>query len=107
MKDIENAIYCSNYQDFLDRLICSDFFFSVDLDNHAMYVHSYQGREDTQNDVGFHYYGNSCLYYIPISDLTDVTATVSDAVDSLKSYMKAEVAKKLQDIIKNHLGIKN
>ena len=105
MKDKEFAIKCDSYTDFVDRLICNGFTFEVDLDEHRMYIPSYKYKEETWNDVGFHYYGSSVIYYIPIDDLDELSDIVEDAVSTMKGYMKKEVALKLNEIIVKHLGI--
>ena len=102
-----NAIKCERYSDFVDRLICNGFVFEIDLEDNRMYIPSYQWKEETWSDVGFHYYGNAQNYYISINSLDEVSDIISDAVGTMKEYMKKEVAKRLKDIIENHLGIKD
>lgn len=104
MEDKEFAII-ENYNEFLDRLICNGFTFEVDLDEHRMYIPSYVLKEETWNDVGFHYYGYKEVYYIPIKNVNDIQEIIADAVNIMKDYMKKVVANKLNDIIVHHLGI--
>ena len=107
MLDKTNIIIeCASYYDFIDRLICNNFTFEIDLENHRIYIPSYQYKEKTWNDVGFHYYGSLQYYYTTIDDINDVSDIVSDAVDTMKNYIKKEIGKKLKDIMVNHLGIK-
>lgn len=105
MEDKEYAIKCDSYEDFLDRLICNGFTFEVDLDEHKMYIPSYKFKEETWNDVGFHYYGYKMIYYIGINNVDDIQVIISDAVNCMKDYMKKVIAHKLNEIIVNHLGI--
>ena len=102
----DNAIENKDYQDFVDRLICSGFYFNVDPEEKRMYVATYQYREEAWSDVGFHYYGNAQVHYIKITDLDEVSDIIGDAVSTMKEYMKNETAKKLKDVIVHHLGRK-
>ena len=105
MLNRNNTIECNDYVDFVDRLICNGFHFELDLAEQRIYIPSYQWREETWNDVGFHYYGKEQVYYISIDDINDVSSIISDAVDTMKNYIKVEVAIKLKEIITKHLGV--
>lgn len=100
----DNAIESKDYQDFVDRLICNGFYFNIDLEEKRMYINTYQQREETWSDVGFHYYGKAQIHYIKINDLDEVSDIIGDAVGTMKEYMKNETAKKLKDVIVHHLG---
>lgn len=103
MLDKENAVPCENYSDFLDRLIWSKFVFSIDLDEHRLYVASYQYRESSFSEIGFHYYGKYQVYYLPFKDLDDISDIINEAVDVMKSYMKKEISKELKKVMDDYL----
>ena len=119
MKD--TAIKCLHHEEFIDRLIDNGFLFEVDeriinnvlgeLDcpsvQYRLFIPTYEYREDTWNDVGYHYYGNSITmyYYVDFDSMGDIYELIREAIDVMKTYMKNEVAKKLKDIIVHHLGV--
>ena len=67
MIDKDNAVPC-DYYDFIDRLIWNKFMFNIDLDEHRLYIASYQDRESSFSEIGFHYYGKYQTYYLPFKD---------------------------------------
>lgn len=100
---INKPIYCEDNEEFVDRLIASGFCFSIDLKNSRMYVYSYRWREESDNDIGFHYYGDSQTYYTMINDLGDVEDIVAEAASVMKRYIKNQIAMHLNEIIAKHL----
>ena len=113
----DKAIKCSNHQEFIDRLIDNGFHFEVERMpiynelcqslQYRLVIPTYEYREDTWNDVGYHYYGNSITmyYYIDFGSMTDIYELIREAIEVMKTYMKNEVAKKLKDIVIHHLGV--
>ena len=118
MSDI--AIRCLHHEDFIDRLVDNGFHFKVEerlINNvleeedcppvqYRLYIPTYEYREDTWNDVGFHYYGNSITmyYYRDFDDMEDIYELIREAIDVMKGYLKNEVAKKLKDVFNHYLG---
>lgn len=117
----KKAIKCLHHEEFIDRLIDNGFHFKVEeeLINNAyvgedcpsvqyrLFIPTYEYREDTWNDVGYHYYGNftTMYYYVDFDSMEDIYELIREAIDVMKNYMKNEVAKKLKDIVIHHLGV--
>ena len=117
----DTAIKCPHHEDFIDRLIENGFLFDVEeriINNilgeedcppiqYRLYIPTYEYREDTWSDIGFHYYGNAITmyYYRDFDEMDDIYELIREAIDVMKTYMKNEVAKKLKDIIVHHLGV--
>ncbi len=117
----DTAIKCPRHEDFMDRLIANGFLFDVEeriINNvlgeedcpsvqYRLYIPTNKYREDTWNDIGYHYYGEfiTMYYYRDFDDIEGICELITEAVDVMKTYMKNEVAKKLKDIIVHHLGV--
>lgn len=108
----DEAIKCLKHEDFIDRLIDNGFHFEVKLTGalgeehqYRLFIPTYKYREDTWNDVGFHYYGQeiTMYYYNDFDSMEDIYELIREAIDVMKNYMNNEVAKKLKDIIVHHL----
>lgn len=102
MLDKENAVPC-DYYDFIDRLIWNKFMFNIGLDEHRLYVASYQDRESSFSEIGFHYYGKYQVYYLPFKDLDDISDIINEAVELMKTYMKNEISKELKKVMDAYL----
>jgi len=100
--DKENAVPC-DYYDFIDRLIWNKFMFNIGLDEHRLYVASYQDRESSFSEIGFHYYGKYQVYYLPFKDLDDISDIINEAVELMKTYMKNEISKELKKVMDAYL----
>lgn len=100
---INKPIYCEDNEEFIDRLIESKFCFSIDLKNSRMYVYSYKWREESDNDIGFHYHGDSQTYYTMINNLEDVEDIIAEAASVMKRYIKNQMATRLYKLINDHL----
>lgn len=108
---------CLNHEDFIDRLIDNGFHFKVQknvmgeedcsTETYTLIIPTYIYKEETWNDVGFHYYGKQITmsYYRDFDDMDDIYELIREAIDVMKTYMKNEVAKKLKDIAVHHLGV--
>lgn len=111
------VIKCKNHEDFIDRLIDNEFHFKVQENvmgeedcpsaTYTLIIPTYEYKEETWNDVGFHYYGNhiTMCYYRDFDDMEDIYELIREAIYVMKIYMKNEVAKKLKDISIHHLGV--
>ena len=102
MIDKDNAVPC-DYYDFIDRLIWNKFMFNIGLDEHRLYVASYQDRESSFSEIGFHYYGKYQVYYLPFKDLDDISDIINEAVELMKTYMKNEISKELKKVMDAYL----
>lgn len=115
-----DVIKCKNHEDFIDRLIDNGFHFEVKTnvinnvlgeedcpsETYTLIIPTYQYKEETWNDVGFHYFGNQIFmrYYIDFEDMEDIYELIREAIYVMTEYIKDEVAKKLKDVIVHHLG---
>lgn len=115
-----DVIKCKNHEDFIDRLIDNGFHFEVKAnvinnvmgeedcpsETYTLIIPTYEYREETWNDVGFHYYGNqrTMCYYKDFDDMNDIYELIREAIYVMTEYIKDEVAKKLKDVIVHHLG---
>lgn len=102
LEKLREIAIIENYNEFLDRLICSNFHFKMDFEEQKMYVYSYPWKEETDNDIGFHYYGYKTAYYYVVETIEDLQEIITDAVNRMKDYIKKEVVNKLQNIIKEY-----
>lgn len=102
LEELKEFAIIENYNEFLDRLIFSNFHFKMDFEEQKMYVLSYKWREKTDNDIGFHYYGYGTVYYYVVETIDDLQEIIADAVSRMKGYIKKEVVNKLQNIIKEY-----
>lgn len=117
----DKVIKCLYHEDFIDRLIVNGFHFEVQenvinnvmgeedcpSETYTLIIPTYEYKEETWNDVGFHYYGKQIAmsYYKDFEDMEDIYELIREAIDVMKVYMKNEVAKKLKDIVVHHLGV--
>ena len=121
---MSDIIKCKNHIDFIYRLIDNGFYFEVQnnvinnvinnvmgeedcpSETYTLIIPTYEHKEETSNDVGFHYYGNQITmsYYKDFENMNDIYELIREAIDVMKDYIKNEVAKKLKDVIVHHLG---
>lgn len=100
------VIKCLHHEEFIDRLIDNGFHFTIEertINNvlgeedcpsaqYRLFIPTYEYKEDTWNDIGFHYYGKSITmyYYIDFDNIEDIYGLLREAIDVMKTYIKTK-----------------